>query len=134
MNSFATRLLESIDACKTSQADLARKAKVKAPSISDWVRGKTKPGNLKAEPLLRAAAFLQVNPMWLLTGYGSRAASAPTVLTVEESPVPIKAWRFEALDFGLVNDLKPDELLRLEGAWILAASQLGFSLAKQVVA
>ena len=52
--------------CKA--ADLARACGVKPPSVSNWLSGKTK--ELKGETLLRAAAFLEVNPEWLAYGSG----------------------------------------------------------------
>ena len=134
MTTFAARVLDCIEARKTSQAALARAAKVSPASISDWARAVTQPENLKAEPLLRAAAFLEVNAMWLLTGKGQRAPQAPTVLTVEQPLAKYSHWPFDALDQALVHDLERDDLLRLEGAWLHAAALLGFSLAKQAAA
>ncbi|WP_440466908.1 DEAD/DEAH box helicase family protein [Pseudomonas sp. YH-1] len=53
---------------KISQAALARACHVKAPSVNDWISGKTK--SIEGENLLSAAAFLKVLPLWLATGKG----------------------------------------------------------------
>ncbi|UBZ00229.1 helix-turn-helix domain-containing protein [Pseudomonas cannabina pv. alisalensis] len=53
---------------KVSQAALARACGVTAPSVNDWVSGKTK--TIEGQNLLLAADFLQVAPLWLATGKG----------------------------------------------------------------
>ncbi|MDU8542931.1 helix-turn-helix domain-containing protein [Pseudomonas amygdali] len=53
---------------KISQAALARACGVTAPSVNDWVSGKTK--TIEGQNLLLAADFLQVLPLWLATGKG----------------------------------------------------------------
>nr|WP_122302276.1 S24 family peptidase [Pseudomonas amygdali] len=53
---------------KISQAALARACGVTAPSVNDWVSGKTK--TIEGQNLLLAADFLQVVPLWLATGKG----------------------------------------------------------------
>ncbi|GAB3755070.1 S24 family peptidase [Lysobacter olei] len=62
-----------------SQADLARLAGVKPPSVSDWFSGQTK--SLRGKSLLAVASALNVNPTWLDTGRGpmrpSGTASQP---------------------------------------------------------
>jgi phage repressor protein C with HTH and peptisase S24 domain len=62
------RALEGIPEPKPTQADLARAAKVKPPSVSDWFNGRTK--SLRGEPLLAVAKALGVSPLWLNTGRG----------------------------------------------------------------
>lgn len=135
MPTFADRLATAIANRKTSQAEVARKAGVSAASISDWARAVTGPANIKAEPLLRAAAFLNVNPMWLLTGKGTSALASATVLVVEEPRGGYAhAWPFTQIDVTRVSGLQRDDLMRLEGAWLHAAAQLGFALSKPAVA
>lgn len=77
MSSLRTRLAEVFDPAKHSQAALAKAAGVRAPSVSDWFSGETK--NIKGLPLLKAAAYLQVNALWLASGEGAAtlAADAP---------------------------------------------------------
>jgi len=53
---------------KVTQAALARACRVKAPSVNDWLSGKTK--SIEGENLLNAATFLKVSPLWLATGKG----------------------------------------------------------------
>lgn len=53
-----------------SKAALARACRVKGPSVSDWLSGKTQ--TLEGENLLNAARFLNVSPEWLATGRGPR--------------------------------------------------------------
>lgn len=130
MTTFAARVIECLGIQAKTQADLARAAGVSGASISDWVNEITQPDNLKAAPLLRAAAFLQVNPMWLLTGKGHRSPTAATVLSIQQPTAAYATWPFEVLDLGLVSSLDRSDRMRLEGAWILTAKQLGFSLAK----
>lgn len=51
-----------------SQAELARLAGVKPPSVSDWFSGQTK--SLRGTSLIAVAAALGVNAKWLNTGLG----------------------------------------------------------------
>lgn len=53
---------------QSTQAQLARAAGVKPPSVSDWLSGKTK--TLEGSNLLSAARHLRVNPEWLASGRG----------------------------------------------------------------
>lgn len=59
---------------KVSQAALARACKISAPSVHDWISGKTK--SIEGANLLAAAAFLNVLPLWLATGKGPMRGSA----------------------------------------------------------
>lgn len=130
MRTFAERLLKCIEDEGTSQAEVARKAGITAASMSDWATGKVQPRNVKAEPLLKAAAFLKAHPTWLLLGRGQRDPLAPTVLAVAEPSPQYRVWPFEGIDPDVVAQLSPREIIQIEGAWLLAAKQLGFSLAK----
>ena len=130
MRTFAERLLQCIDDVKTSQAEVARKAGISGASISEWATGKVQPSNVKAEPLLKAAAFLQVNPMWLLLGRGQRDVAAATVLALAEPTARYQPWPFEGIDQDLLRGLTARQIVQVEGAWLLAAKQLGFSLGK----
>ena len=75
---------------KVTQAALARACGVRAPSVNDWISGKTK--TIEGQNLLIAADYLKVMPMWLATGKGSmRKVEAKVgfdegeLLTVDES-------------------------------------------------
>jgi len=122
---FAGRLKECIKG-KASQAELARRAGVSDATVSDWMRSITSPENMKAEPLLRAAAFLEVNPMWLLTGKGSREANSPTVLTAEEPRPRYSNWPFERVApekyYSLPEHVRTGIQLMVDGAVLGATS------------
>jgi len=53
---------------KVTQAALARACGIRAPSVNDWISGKTK--TIEGQNLLIAADYLKVMPMWLATGKG----------------------------------------------------------------
>ena len=132
MTTFGGRLKECIDQRNSSQAELARQSGITPASVSDWVNDKVQTDKVKAEPLLKAASFLRVRPLWLLLGRGPRALDAGNALqAAEPAPPAYVGWPFEAIDLSQLLRLRPNELARVEGAWILAAQQLGFSLAKR---
>lgn len=99
--SFGARLSKALSDVTSSQAELARKAEVSAPTISDWVRDEVQPDNVKAMPLLKAAAFLRVDPLWLLTGkigkYPAPQSQTHTQSQLHEAPPrPFNSnWPFE---------------------------------------
>lgn len=65
------RLRSRMDLLGVRPVDLARACEVKAPSVSNWLSGKTKV--LKGDKLVKAAEFLKVHPEWLAEGKGSIA-------------------------------------------------------------
>lgn len=72
MSTFQDRLRQAMAGPpKVSQAALARACGVSAPSVNDWLSGKTK--NIDGQNLLKAADFLKVDAKWLATGRLSRA-------------------------------------------------------------
>lgn len=75
MLTLAERFKLAIEQSGKSQSELARFCGVKPPSVSDWVRGKTK--TIEGEHLVRAAACLGVNPQWLATGRGPMRPTDP---------------------------------------------------------
>lgn len=133
MRTFGERLVQCIADRHTNQAEVARKAGISGASLSEWATDKVKAQNVKAEPLLKAAAFLQVGPLWLLTGRGQRDALIEPFVVAEQTP-SYQTWPFDGIDPALVAQLKPREVVQIEGAWLLAAKQLGFSLAKPAAA
>jgi phage repressor protein C with HTH and peptisase S24 domain len=87
--SLADRLKElGEDKGRGWQRRLAQACGVKAPSVSDWVSGRTK--TLEADNLLNAASFFEVHPKWLATGIGPKhlapGESAETALATVETP------------------------------------------------
>lgn len=129
MHTLGQRLLRCIDDIGTTQAEVARQAGVSSASVSEWASDKVSPHKIKAEPLLRAAAYLNVSPLWLLLGKGQRAPDAPHIAA--EPPPNYVAWPFGAIDVEQLRNLRPTELARIEGAWIITAQQLGFAVAKR---
>lgn len=65
---LAERVALALNEEGRSQTDLAKAIGVRAPSVNDWISGKTK--TIKGENLLRAASFLRVRPEWLSMGRG----------------------------------------------------------------
>lgn len=68
-----------------TQADIARAAGIKQPSVTDWFNGKTV--SLKLKPAVKAAALWGCDPLWLGEGEGlpgwvdaAPAESPPTSL------------------------------------------------------
>lgn len=70
LSTLAERIRERLDALEMSDAELARQAKVKPPSVFAWLSGETK--SIKGDNLLRAAAALKVTPEWLAYGIGRK--------------------------------------------------------------
>lgn len=72
---------------RVSQASLARACGISAPSVNDWVSGKTK--TIEGKNLLNAADFLRVSPSWLAEGRGRmrKAVSGSEGLSQEEENV-----------------------------------------------
>lgn len=79
---------------KITQASLARACGVRAPSVNDWLSGKTK--TIEGQNLLAAADFLKVLPMWLATGKGpmrKASGSETSVGSTETCVVSINSRR-----------------------------------------
>lgn len=103
MHSLKDRLAAAFDPSKHTQAELSRAAKVSTASVSDWFSGETK--TLKAEPLLRAAAYLGVSPFWLALGEGPMRTNShsPTVVMAREAAPPYSAWPSAGLHIEQVH-------------------------------
>lgn len=67
-----------------SQADLARFAGVKPPSVNDWLSGKTK--KMAGPTLMNVAVYFSVNPQWLATGEGPMELASATANLTLPSP------------------------------------------------
>lgn len=75
LTTLAERIRERLNALGMSDAELARQAKVKPPSVFLWLDGSTK--SIKGDNLLRAAAALKVTPEWLAYGIGRKLLDEP---------------------------------------------------------
>jgi transcriptional regulator with XRE-family HTH domain len=137
MSSLAARLKSVFDPAKHSQAEIARVCEVKPSSVADWFSGESK--SIKAVPLLKAAAYLDVSPLWLAAGEGPKRprpgayppAEPATVLTARERAATPESEIFPMLDFGKIRKLRKDQLHRLEGALLLTAAQLQLDIEKR---
>lgn len=113
MNTLRERLKEVMDGPpKVTQSALAKACKVKPPSVSDWLSGRTK--TLEGSNLLRAAAFLKVSPQWLATGKGPKEPS-----------------RFTDLDAQ--HDIKQDEIAAVSDGVIIPQYDAGGSMGNGLI-
>ncbi|WP_231909592.1 hypothetical protein [Cupriavidus nantongensis] len=93
--------------------DLARACGVRAPSVADWLNGRTK--RLEGANLLAAAEFLRVNPWWLATGKGKIHAPYHLVpredlqASIEIAPAPTSTLPKEKLHAMELLRAVPDE-------------------------
>jgi len=88
-STLAERVKERLQALGMKNAELARLCGVQPPTSFNWASGKTKA--IKGEPLLKAAAALQVTPKWLATGRGPKLESdEPDIMfSAIETPPPV---------------------------------------------
>lgn len=89
-----------------SKAGLARACGVKAPSVTDWVNGRTKA--LEGSNLLHASDYLGVRPRWLAEGIGPMTDSGNTVQEPMASYQVTPAWPFKSI--------KPNEWAQLDAS------------------
>lgn len=135
MSSLATRLSKAFDPERHTKADLARAAKVSAASVSDWFSGETK--TLKADPMVRAAAYLDVEPLWLVAGEGPMkskrvGATYATPFHVSENIVPLsqQRWEFTLIDPQRWASCSETEKGFVQGAMNAALSEIESRRAK----
>lgn len=74
-----------------SQAGLAKASGVSRATVTDWFNGKTK--NIRGEHLPAAARYLNVNPLWLATGEGSRERTGALAVNERTSLYQLEARR-----------------------------------------
>lgn len=89
MDTLAERITSAMREAGVREADLVRACNVKAPSVTAWCNGDTK--TLKGRNLVKAAARLGVNPLWLSSGEGPRqvgysGASPKLTLVAQATP------------------------------------------------
>lgn len=127
---YGDRLQRAMDDAKVDRKMLAERLKISVQAVGQVINGDTKA--FDAQNHTKAFLYLGCDPLWLSSGH----YAAPLITRVVAREPAATAWhdRFKALDFALVNELARDDLLRLEGAWLLAAKQLGFSLGKRAAA
>ncbi|WP_288076490.1 S24 family peptidase [Pseudomonas sp.] len=83
---------------KISQAALARACSITAPSVNDWLSGKTQ--TIEGKNLLLAAEFLKVSPGWLATGKGSmRKDSVDEGSNVEMALQPTRSFSYPEISW-----------------------------------
>ncbi len=70
---LAARIQMLMNEKPARQADVARAAGVKPPSVSAWLDGTTK--SLKGDTLVQVARFFDVHERWLATGRGQKYRS-----------------------------------------------------------
>lgn len=102
--SLADRLDLAIKNAQASKSELARACEVKPASVSDWLSGKSK--SMRAHTAQKAAAFLNVNPVWLSTGEGSMHMDVnvlPSKLGVKKIPLLSFVQAGELTDIGQID-------------------------------
>ena len=109
---LAERIRQAFDPAVHTQSQLARAARVRQPSVADWFSGKTT--SLKAEPLVRAALYLNVVPLWLATGEGPM-----------RPPEWRPPWPFASIDEPHLARCTPEQLARIEAGLLAVLAALG---------
>lgn len=102
MTEWGLRIAQRRRELHMSVAELARHCGLRAPSVHDWEKGRTK--KIEGDNLLAVATALQTTPEWILSGRGPASAARPT-------PGPIRAYDVEAIEDG---DPVPDGWTEIE--------------------
>lgn len=123
-------LREQIDAYKArhpgapTTKELAALAGTSPQAVSGWI----KTGRISKTNMAHVCRYFNAQPLFLKAGANE----------VQEISISYKVkserWPFDVLDLDAVNALSKADLLRLEGAFLLTASQLGFDLRKRAAA
>lgn len=123
---LARRLAAAMDQMdpRPTQADLARAADVKGPSVHAWIHGPTKS---LGKALLPIASFLNVNPVWLNTGRGPMRPEANATgprYRIEEARPDASASEIRMIDArgscgggSIVWEMEDREPLIKEASW-----------------
>lgn len=88
MSTLADRISLLLQRRSMTQAELAAAARVKPPSVADWVSGESK--SIKAEPALRIAHACRVNAWWLVFGDGPMEPDSATSQPLVAEPAPAR--------------------------------------------
>lgn len=120
--------LLSLSTPPMDQAELAKICKVKAPSVSDWLNGKTK--NLQGSTLVRLVEHFMCSPIWLATGEGEpfrEDASQALYKAPEKSKIvaKIKPKRDRHIDrvLAMLEQMSDDGIQQAIGAITILHSQ-----------
>jgi phage repressor protein C with HTH and peptisase S24 domain len=76
MSEWGTRIAQRRKELGMSVAELARQCSLRAPSVHDWEKGKTK--TIEGPNLMSVAAALQTTPEWILSGRGAQPKDSET--------------------------------------------------------
>jgi transcriptional regulator with XRE-family HTH domain len=128
MDTLAQRLARALAGPpKISQASLARACRIAAPSVNDWLSGKTQ--TMEAANCFAAARHLGVNPEWLATGKGPMRLnqSAPEKLS---PPDRGSASQPVGLDAGILHEAVTLLLFDLDHGGMRAARSASDLLAR----
>jgi transcriptional regulator with XRE-family HTH domain len=128
---YSDRLRTAMNNANVSPAQLSEHLGVTRGSVSLVLNGKS--SSFSALNHVKTALYLKCDSLWLANGSRAYAPIAPPAPhhVGENSNIKPWAWPFKTIEFARVNKLGHDELMRLEGAWLLTAKQLGFDIAKQ---
>ena len=114
MLTLAERVSLALTENTQTQLALAKAAGVKAPSVNDWLSGKTK--SLKGKSLIGAAKFLRVNELWLSEGVGPMRPGQhrATVLHAQASAATYDIWPFKRVTRSRLADLSAEALADID--------------------
>jgi transcriptional regulator with XRE-family HTH domain len=82
---------------------LANACGIKAPSVSDWIKGKSK--TMTGPNLLAAAEFLRVRPKWLAEGLGPMRDDAHALASPTQAAQPSVTYLPEMKADALTQEL-----------------------------
>ena len=109
MTTLAERIKECLDGPpRKTQKALADACGIEAPSVNDWVSGKTK--SINAEHLFPAAEFLGVEPYWLATGKGKKYKSDNSNQIPENAAQAEPEHEIRIMLKEVIDELKDEEL------------------------
>ncbi len=87
---LSERLKRRLSVTGKTQAGLARHVGVKPPSVSKWMNGETK--QLEGTNLIRAAEYLECEPLWLGQGTGAESVKPPAESNLSIGRLGTKSW------------------------------------------
>ncbi len=105
---------------KTAAA-LAAHCGVTPQAVNGWLTT----GRIRKRHLAHAALFF---------GHAPTFPAGREIVAEPDALYSVAHWPFDALDFAKIVALPRDDRLRLEGAFLLAARQLGFAVEKAAAA